>query len=362
MTTKRRIELFRTGDHTDSAGKKFSFTPDIVRAMAKNYDRVKAPAPVVIGHPGADAPAYGWADSLDFDEATGKLFAELDCHDAMAAAIDGKHYNRTSAALFAPDHSANPTPGAFSLRHVGMLGGAAPAIPGLAPFGFADAEKPGGVFTLEFATHVDKADDEPKTVAELLKSLPGIIREAFTARDSTISFDPAFAASATTKEPDAMTPEQKADFDRLTSENAALKLAATNAAKTTATATATAFAAEMVTARKINPAQAPAVVATLTALLPLAEVEFGADGGKKSAADLFRETIRAGADVLVTDTKIPADTRSRVGIVAGSNFTAPAGVDVDEDADKLHAAAMKLRAANPAMTYAAAIEQAQASA
>ena len=54
------------------------------------------------------------------------------------------------ASRLTPDHPANPTPGVNYLRHVGFLGAAAPAVPGLKPVHFAAHEG-----TVEFALDLD---------------------------------------------------------------------------------------------------------------------------------------------------------------------------------------------------------------
>lgn len=110
---------------------------DTVAAIAANYDPAKFEAPVVAGHPTHDAPAYGWAKKLEFSD--GKLLAVADQFDpAFADAVKAGRYKKVSACFYPPDHHNNPTPGQYYLRHIGFLGAAAPAVPGLKSVEFSD--------------------------------------------------------------------------------------------------------------------------------------------------------------------------------------------------------------------------------
>ena len=83
------------------------------------------PAPVVVGHPSDYAPAYGWVDRL---RCVGdRLQARLcDVAPAFREAVEAGCYAGRSIALVNN-----------RLRHLGFLGGRAPAIPGLAPTQFS---------------------------------------------------------------------------------------------------------------------------------------------------------------------------------------------------------------------------------
>ena len=61
------IEVFRPGTFTPMAGSPISFSAADLSAIAETYDVTNHPAPVVIGHPKTDAPAYGWEESLRYD-------------------------------------------------------------------------------------------------------------------------------------------------------------------------------------------------------------------------------------------------------------------------------------------------------
>ena len=127
------IEIFRAGRHISSNGAKVTITPDDLQACAENYDPDDAPAPLVVGHPKTDDPAYGWVQSLE--QRDGKLYAtpKSDVDPSFAEAVNEGKYNRVSAAFYAPNAPGNPKRGAISLKHVGFLGGVAPAVKGMKP-------------------------------------------------------------------------------------------------------------------------------------------------------------------------------------------------------------------------------------
>lgn len=137
---KRQVEVFRAGTFTASNGKTAKFTPKEVEGIAKIYDPTTAPAPVVVGHPQHDSPAWGWVSAFISDE-KGTLIAELDqLEENFVEAVSAGRYRKISMSFFSPDHPANPKQGFNYPKHVGFLGGAAPAVSGLAPVEFVDDE------------------------------------------------------------------------------------------------------------------------------------------------------------------------------------------------------------------------------
>lgn len=140
------IEIFKAGTWMTMGGEQVTYSEAALRDIAAIYDEGSAPAPIVIGHPATDAPAYGWVDRL-FVEG-GKLKATIrDAVGAFADQVRAGRYRKVSVALFKPDAANNPKPGSWYLKHVGFLGAAAPAVAGLSPVRFAGAE-PGD--TVEF--------------------------------------------------------------------------------------------------------------------------------------------------------------------------------------------------------------------
>lgn len=143
------IEIFRAGRHTAMSGETLSFTNDDLDQIAASYSAKVHEAPLVVGHPTTNAPAYGWAEKLARIGA--KLVAiprQLD--PAFAAAVNDGRWKKVSASFFKPTSPSNPTPGKWYLRHIGFLGGAAPAVTGLEQVQFAGASVE--CETIEFAS------------------------------------------------------------------------------------------------------------------------------------------------------------------------------------------------------------------
>ncbi|TBB88262.1 peptidase [Rhizobium ruizarguesonis] len=144
------FEIFRTGKHTSSQGVALTFADTDLSAIAAGYDPSVYEAPIVVGHPKQDAPAYGWIKSLSLR--SGRLVAEPKDLDAAFSDLvkDGK-FKARSAAFYSPDSPNNPTPGAYHLRHVGFLGAEPPAVKGLKAVEFSDADDMLVFADLEFA-------------------------------------------------------------------------------------------------------------------------------------------------------------------------------------------------------------------
>ena len=169
------IEIFKAGTHTDSHGATLSFSEADLAAMAKAYDPAVSEAPIVVGHPSADAPAYGWIKSLS--EKNGKLLAQPDQVDpAFAEMVRAGRFKKLSASLYSPTSPANPKPGVWYLRHVGFLGAQPPAVKGLAPVNFAAGDGE-GLVTVEFSEGMG-------FMARLVGLLRGV-RDYITEKDGT---------------------------------------------------------------------------------------------------------------------------------------------------------------------------------
>ena len=143
------VEAFKVGTHTDSDGNQHKWEPKHLDIIAQQYNsRVSdgnpehKQAPVVLGHPKDDSPAYGWIDKVKVKG--DRLMAHLDqLNKDFVAALKSGAYKFRSISLY-PD---------LNIRHLGFLGGVQPAVAGLAPYKFADATQ---AITFEFA-----APDEP---------------------------------------------------------------------------------------------------------------------------------------------------------------------------------------------------------
>jgi len=126
------VEVFRAGNHTDSAGKATKFTATDLQTIADNYNEavrndISYQAPLVKGHPETDAPALGWISSLRVEGE--KMFADATGIDnSLIRDIRNGRYRNISISL---------DPGG-KLRHIGVLGAARPAVKGMQPLRFIE--------------------------------------------------------------------------------------------------------------------------------------------------------------------------------------------------------------------------------
>ena len=139
MTHNTEIEIFRTGQHTDSNGCDILIDSPTLDRIATCYDSSLHEAPLVLGHPQDDKPAWGWVQSL---RRRGKsLLATLkDIAPEIAEAVRKGQYKKVSASFYRPQAPHNPAPQGWYLRHIGLLGAQTPAIKGLAPLKFAETD------------------------------------------------------------------------------------------------------------------------------------------------------------------------------------------------------------------------------
>lgn len=120
---------------------------DLQKTVAA-YDPTKHEAPLVVGHPAHNDPAYGWVQALQF--ADGAIDAiPTQVNPDFAEMVASGAFKKISASFYSPNSPANPVPGVYYLRHVGFLGATAPAVKGMRAPAFADTEE--GVLTFEFA-------------------------------------------------------------------------------------------------------------------------------------------------------------------------------------------------------------------
>lgn len=159
------FEIFRTGTHTTAKGATLSFSEADVAAIAAAYDPTLHEAPVVVGHPKQNLPAYGWVKSLSVRD--GRLIAEADqIEPTFSELVREGRFKKRSAALYAPNDKGNPTPGQYYLRHVGFLGAEPPAVKGLKAVEFSEADQ---LVEIEFSEWRNSWAFE--TVARLFRGL-----------------------------------------------------------------------------------------------------------------------------------------------------------------------------------------------
>jgi hypothetical protein len=177
MTTAERVKagwvaIFKPGTHKAMNGQTYTFSDKDVEAIASGYSPTLHQSPAVIGHPAIDAPAYGWADSVEF--ADGWLWAKLkDVYPQFSDWVKQGWYRNISASFYPPEKS--PVAGQYYLKHIGFLGAAPPAVPGLPHAAFTAGESlefdqwGAGRSTAEFSGE-EEPEMEQKTFTEWLRA------------------------------------------------------------------------------------------------------------------------------------------------------------------------------------------------
>ncbi|WP_140919129.1 peptidase [Limnobaculum xujianqingii] len=132
------IHIFKPGTHQPMEGEPISFTLKDFEATARAYHMDVHEAPLVVGHPKDNFPAYGWVKHII---ATPEgLFIDSHQVDAeFAELVNAGRYKKISPSFYEPDEPCNPVPGVYYLRHVGFLGAVPPSVKGLKPVEFADS-------------------------------------------------------------------------------------------------------------------------------------------------------------------------------------------------------------------------------
>lgn len=154
-----KIKIFKAGKHTSMEGDTIDYTPEMLQACVACYAENVHQAPLVLGHPKHDDPAYGWVEKLELDK-DNVLWAYAKQVDAsFAESVNAGKHNKVSASFYLPDSPQNPVKGSLYLRHVGFLGGQVPAVKGLGSVQFAENENG----TASFAETFDNKTNDDKS-------------------------------------------------------------------------------------------------------------------------------------------------------------------------------------------------------
>ncbi len=130
MTNTKPLSIFKPGTHISAAGTELSFSEADLAATAAAYNCALHKAPLVLGHPKDNTPAYGWVNTLAFANGFLQALPEMVTAEFSNWVAAG-HYKKMSAAFYPPDSPVNPVQGVYYLRHIGFLGGQPPAVKGL---------------------------------------------------------------------------------------------------------------------------------------------------------------------------------------------------------------------------------------
>lgn len=361
-----RIEVFRPGTFTPMKGDPITYSAADLKAVADAYDPATAPAPVVIGHPDTDAPAFGWVEGFDYDARAERLFATLhEIEPAFAELVKAGRYRKVSMAFFSPDQDHNPVRGTWYPKHVGFLGAAAPAVSGLKNASFAG--EAGATFTASFGAASQSAsifrrfrdwliDREGLETAD--KVLPGWeidwLEEADDPRpnfaasedpaDDTSSIPEAKKESAVTQ-PDPAFAAREADVAAREARLAAREAEIAHASHA-------AFAEQLVQEGRLLPALKDKVTAIFDALPGHAAVAFAEGAEKISTGAALREVLQALPKVVsFGEADLGEDPAGAQGGVAFASD----GRAVDPASLALHQKALAYQRKNPNTAYMDAV-------
>lgn len=381
MKTPVPIHIFRPGTQTDTSGTTLAFTEAMLEASAKAYDPALHEAPLVVGHPKTDGPAYGWVQTLAFSQ-DGLAAQPHQVDPEFAELVRAGRFKKISASFYTPDSPQNPVPGVFYLRHVGFLGAAPPAVKGLKPVAFAAGEE--GV--VEFS---DDAWAERQNASlwrnlrewilakfgkdEADRAVPGYQVETVedAARKELLEqqAQPAFAeggpANPKPKEGDVDQKELDAAKAKLAEERAKLDKDKADFAEVEAKVKTTrqgqihvehvAFAEGLVKEGKLLPAHKDTVVALMDNLAATeAVLEFAEEGGGKTS----KAALQSMKDMLAASPKLVDFTERATGDPAATGtltFAAPQGFTVDAEQLELHNKALAYQQAHQGVDYITAV-------
>lgn len=281
-------EIFRSGTHIDDSGASHSFSDADLRDIAAGYDPTRREAPLTVGHPEGDKPAYGFVRSL---VVAGDRLAmnTADVEPQFAEMVRSRRFPKRSASFYPPTHPSNPTPGKWYLRHVAFLGAQPPAVAGLRDIAeFAD-DSDGVINFSEAQEQRQTTRQEPnmeKTAQQLQAELDAANQKIAEETDR------ANKAEATATE----------STGKLTQ--------FAEAQRATRTAGFVSFAEAQFKAGKLRPADKTVLVATLEALADSQPVDFAEAGQVKKLplVDWMKERVSGGAPLVQFGEHAPGNT------------------------------------------------------
>jgi hypothetical protein len=350
-------EVFRAGSYVDAKGQPVTITTADLAATVAAYDAEHSPAPAVIGHPALDAPAYGWIRKLEMrgDTLVAAEFADVD--PAFADQISAGRYRKRSLSFHSPTSAANPKPGIWYPKHLGWLGAAAPAVPGLRDVALADGDAD-QVLTAEFA---EPGRPAPwwvlGTIANLLR---GLREDAIASRGMEVAdrltptwMIDSIAEAADYREPEhvpavlesfpvsnsfAAAPEITPELQAVQAREAAIAARERDLQAREDVA----FADGLIVAGELLPAKREATLKLLQSLRSVAEFSAG-DGADPRA--LVRQLAGGGVPSLT-----PVSDPEPGVLDESVEFAAPPGYAIDPASLQLYARAEQLRRTHPELS------------
>lgn len=163
--------VFIGGEQTDARGNTHNWTDDDLDQIVTNSnqriaDNIYSGAPLVVGHPKTDDPAFGWVESVKRVGST--LYAKATkLHDKFAEGVQSGLWPNRSVRIGKDDNG-------HYLRHIGFLGGKPPAVEGMDPVYNQDTEATEGeVFDFEADVYT------PNALSRMMRRMRDFLIEQF---------------------------------------------------------------------------------------------------------------------------------------------------------------------------------------
>lgn len=353
-------------------------------ASAAAYDPKLHQAPIVVGHPKTDDPAYGWVAGLSVDQ-DGLQASPEQVDPDFAEMVKAGRFKKISASFYLPDSPANPVPGVYYLRHVGFLGAQAPAVKGLKTASFADCSDASDAGVVEFSEWEDRVEaslwrrlrdfligdkglevadqvipdysvaaiearanreDEPASIGQLpSNALP--YSEVSSPTDSSVNH----------REVNTVTPEEiaalQAENQRLIAQAAENESRAKADAAARRKAEFNEFIGGLVKEGKVLPVDATALTGVLchAAGDEVGTAEFGE--GDAASPSAWLQSFLGRLPKQVDFSERASETLPSSGT---ADFAAPAGYSVNPDSLALHNKALEYQEKHPGVDYITAVK------
>lgn len=114
------IEVFKAGRHIDSQGRVRDWSVEDLDHAVRSYDPGHHEAPLVVGHPKDNDPAYGWVEQAK-REGDSLFIKPKQVDPAFREMVKAGRFKKRSISFY-PDGT---------IRHIGFLGAQPPAVKGL---------------------------------------------------------------------------------------------------------------------------------------------------------------------------------------------------------------------------------------
>lgn len=339
----KRIEIFKAGTHTSSNGQKVTITQADLQAVVDNYNIDLMEAPIVVGHPKDNGPAFGWIKDLELENDS--LYATPDqVNKDFAELVKNGSYKKVSASFYGPDSPSNPKGGSYYLRHLGFLGGQPPALKGLEGIQFNEADE--GVFEFSSYTgnivvrflrnmreHIIKTDgieaaDRVISSWDLESLQEENVRESVSGEEVSASF----TEEKTEKEDLSMTKQDENLAPKNTGvdikEREAFEAEKLEFAEEQAKARKVqnqAFVKTLITEGKVTPAQSEGLSDFMESLDVTEELSFGEAEEKQSSSAFFKSFLNKIPKQVEFGEIVKKDETLEKDV----NFAAPEGFTVD---------------------------------